>query len=115
MIREISSTAAFDRSKTEFRYNFSIPEANITFFSGMLNVSSPMTGKGFHFVTNVTALNPAYNASVSLTLKNGTTLERTNLTSVFNASIMNLYTSVVSQFMWDERMIIASTNVTYPW
>ena len=114
--REVTSVASFDRSKTEFRYNFSIPEANVSFFSGILNrTCSKSKTSGFQFVSNFTALRPEYNGSVSLTLMNSTIVDKSNYTAVYNMSFMDLYSAAVAEYVQTPTFLIASTNVTYYW
>jgi hypothetical protein len=113
--REISSLFTFNRAKFEAKWNFSIPDLQTYAFAGVLNLTDPRTStKGFHLVVNATA-GPEYNASVSTTLKNVTTLEKTNYTAVFNASVMGLYFANVAQYVNTANSWRASATNYYYW
>ncbi|XP_022101695.1 uncharacterized protein LOC110985170 [Acanthaster planci] len=113
--REISSLFTFNRAKLEAKWNFSIPELQTYVFAGLLNLTDPSTStSGFHLVANATA-GPKYTASVSTTLKNVTTLEKTNYTAVFNASVMNLHFANVAQYVGMANNWRASATNYYYW
>ena len=113
--REISSKITFNRATYETKWNFSVPELQTYAFAGLLNLKNPKTNtKGIHLVANAT-LTPEYNASVSLTLKNVTTVEKTNLTAVFNVSVMELYLANVAQFVKEGMNVKASATNFYYW
>ena len=64
----------FNRAKYEAKWNLSVPELQTYVFAGLLNLKDPMTNtKGIHLVANTTSA-PENNASISLTLKNVTTV-----------------------------------------
>ena len=113
--REISSLITFNRAKLEAKWNFSIPELQTYAFAGLLNLTDPKTfTSGFHLVANATS-GPTYNASISATLKNVTTLEKTNYTAVFNASVMELYFANVAQYVRTADSLTASVTNYFYW
>ncbi|XP_038049527.1 uncharacterized protein LOC119723087 [Patiria miniata] len=115
LTREISSLITFNRAKYEAKWNFSIPELQTYAFAGLLNLKDPSTfTSGFHLVANATS-GPDYKASISTTLKNVTTLEKTNYTAVFNASVMDLYFANVAQYVSTANNWRASATNYYYW
>ncbi|KAJ8040656.1 hypothetical protein HOLleu_15014 [Holothuria leucospilota] len=113
--RDILTKLTFHRNKTEAKWTFDVPEMDgLKIFAGLLNISDKTTGEmGMHLVWNAT-----YNekkTSVSLTMKNSSVEGKTNITGVFNASVEQLYFSVVGQLINTDTFMIASLNDTYYW
>jgi len=113
--REISSLITFNRAKYEAKWNFSVPEMQTYAFAGLLNLKDPKTfTSGFHLVANATA-GPDYKASISTTLKNVTTVEKSNYTAVFNASVNELYMADVAQMITTPQSMKLSLTNFYYW